>query len=63
MLKVGDKINYIKQGKAIAIDEVIRVINPIAFTKFGKRFLIKAKILFPLIGHRQGFSYERINNE
>ena len=57
MLKKGDKINLIKNGKVIATDTVLKVENKIAFTLFGKRFNFKSKILFPKIGHRHGFEF------
>jgi hypothetical protein len=59
MLQVNDKINYIKNGRIIATDTVVMICKPIAYTRFGKRFLINAEILFPIIGHRSGFKYEK----
>jgi hypothetical protein len=60
MLKKGDKIEISKFGVVLATDEVVRVINGLAYTKFGKRYPFKSKVLRPLKGRAYGHSYKLI---
>jgi len=63
MLKLHDKIEYIKHDEVIAIDEVVKISGFIAITKFGKKFTINTAVLFPLHGHRYGYKFRKNQDE